>query len=105
MATMVLRKPLNSDRVRMRKDERVEARLNPEQKHRIEYAASLKGTSTSDFMVLSADEAAVRTIQEHETWTLTGQDREIFVNALLNPPAPSERMKAAALRYTQRLEA
>lgn len=90
--------------VRATKAERIEARLNPVQKRRIEYAASLKGTSTSDFMVLSADEAALRTIQEYETWTLNGQDSEAFVNALLNPPAPSERMKAAALRYTQRVE-
>jgi uncharacterized protein (DUF1778 family) len=84
------------------KAERVEARLSPEQKRRIEYAASLKGTSTSDFMVLSADEAAVRMIHDHETWTLTGQDRETFVKALLNPPKPSARMKAAAQRYKKR---
>jgi len=91
--------------VRATKVDRIEARLSPVQKRRIEYAASLKGTSTSDFIVLSADEAALRTIQEHESWTLTGRDREAFVNALLNPPAPSKRMKAAALRYTQRAEA
>jgi len=97
---LAVRKPQNYRRAT--KAERVEARLNPEQKRRIEHAASLKGTSTSDFMVLSADEAAARTIQEHETWTLTGQDREAFVNALLNPPAPSERMKAAAQRYMER---
>jgi uncharacterized protein (DUF1778 family) len=47
-----------------RKIARVEARLNLEQKRRIEYAARLKGTSLSDFMVLSADDAAARTIQE-----------------------------------------
>jgi Resolvase, N terminal domain len=28
-----------------------------------------------------------------------GRDRELFVRALLNPPAPSARMKAAAQRY------
>lgn len=105
MANMARRPVQSGQGRRTKKVERVEARLNPEQKRRIEYAASLKGTSTSDFMVLSADEAAVRTIQEHETWTLTGLDREVFVNALLHPPAPSERMKAAVLRYTQRLEA
>jgi uncharacterized protein (DUF1778 family) len=87
------------------KAERVEARLSPDQKRRIEYAASLKGTSTSDFMVLSADEAAVRTIHDHENWTLTGLDRELFVNALLNPPKPSARMKAAAQRYKERVGA
>ena len=88
-----------------RKVARIEARLNPEQKRRIEYAAGLKGTSLSDFMVRSADDAAARAIQEHEVWVLAGRDREVFVRALLNPPAPSARMKAAAHRYRRRLGA
>ena len=41
-----------------RKIERIEARLKPAQKERIEYAASLTGTSVSDFMVQSAEAAA-----------------------------------------------
>jgi uncharacterized protein (DUF1778 family) len=86
-----------------RKSERFEARLNAEQKYRIEYAASIKGTSLSDFIVGSADAAATRAIQEHEMWTLTGKDREVFVNAFLHPPEPSRRMKAAADRYKERL--
>jgi uncharacterized protein (DUF1778 family) len=90
---------------RSRKVERIEARLNPEQKRRIEYAASLKGTSISDFMVSSADDAAVQTIQQHEVWTVTGRDREAMVEALLHPPAPSARMKAAVRRYRQRVKA
>ncbi len=85
------------------KAERIEARLNVDQKKRIEYAASLKGISLSNFIVGSADEAAIRTIQEHETWVLRGKDREAFVNALLNPPEPSERLKAAVARYKKRI--
>ena len=88
-----------------KKIERVEARLNPEHKRRIEYAASLKGTSISDFMVSSADDAAVRAIEQHEVWTLTGRDREAFVKALLHPPAPSPRMRAAARRYKTHVRA
>jgi len=87
----------------IRKIERIEARLNAEQKRRIEYAASLKGTSISDFMVSSADDAAVQTIQQHEVWTLTDRDRKVFVEALLHPPAPSARMKAAVRRYLRRI--
>jgi uncharacterized protein (DUF1778 family) len=90
---------------RAAKIERIEARLSPEQKRRIEYAASLKGASMSDFIVLSANEEAMRTIQAHESWTLTGKDREAFVNALLNPSEPSARMKAAAQRYNERVRA
>jgi uncharacterized protein (DUF1778 family) len=77
----------------------VEARLNPQQKRRVEYAARLKGTSISDFMVSSADEAAVRTIEEREVWILTNRDREVFVKTLLHPPVPNARMKAAVRRY------
>jgi uncharacterized protein (DUF1778 family) len=36
-------------------------------------------------------------------WTLTGRDREAFVKALLHPPAPSPRMRAAASRYRTRV--
>lgn len=85
-----------------RKVERVEARLKPEQRRRIEHAATLKGTSLSDFIIGSADDAATRTIQEHETWTLTDKDREVFINAFLNPPVPTSRMKAAVARYKKR---
>jgi len=86
-----------------RKIERVEARLNSEQKRRIEYAASLRGTSISDFLVSSADAAAQQAIEEHEVWILSRRDQDIFVRALLHPPAPSRRMKAALRRYNRRI--
>ena len=85
--------------------QRTEARLLPEQKKRIERAAKLKGMSLSDFMVQNADEAAIRTIQQHESWTLQRRDRDLFVNTLLNPPEPSARLQAAAHRYRQRVTA
>ena len=83
--------------------ERTEARLLPEQKKRIERAARLKGLSLSDFIVQHADEAAIKTIQQHTSWTLEDRDRDIFVQALLNPPEPSDYMKAAVIRYRKRL--
>ncbi len=86
-----------------RKIERIEARLQSDQRRRIEHAAALKGTSISDFIVSSADEVARRTIQEHESWTLSGRDSEAFMNALLNPPPPSPRLRAAIRRYKKRV--
>jgi uncharacterized protein (DUF1778 family) len=79
--------------------ERTEARLLPEQKRRIAKAARLKGLSLSDFIVQHADEAAIRTIQMHTRWNLENRDRDAFVAALLNPPKPSARMKAAVKRF------
>jgi uncharacterized protein (DUF1778 family) len=56
--------------LRESKTERLEARLTPEQKKHIVHAARIKGTSVSAFAVLSADDAAVRTIREREVLTL-----------------------------------
>ncbi len=85
------------------KRERLEARLTPEQKRHIERAARIKGTSVSDFVVLSADAAAVRAIREQEALTLNERARQVFADALLNPPAPSRRLVAAARRYKERV--
>lgn len=82
---------------------RTEARLLPDQKKRIERAASIKGVSLSDFIVQHADEAAIRTIQQHESWALEARDRDFFVAALLRPAEPGARLKSAARRYKQRV--
>lgn len=83
--------------------ERTEARLLPEQKKRIELAASIQGVSLSDFIVQNAYEAAIRTIQQHESWKLEAKDRDAFVKALLAPARPSARLKATAKRYRERV--
>jgi len=84
--------------------ERTEARLRPDQKARIERAASLRGLSVSDFMVQHAEEAAIRTIEQYESWALDAQDRDFFIATLLNPPPPSNRLKSAANRYKQQTQ-
>jgi uncharacterized protein (DUF1778 family) len=85
--------------------QRTETRLLPDQKKRIERAASIKGVSLSDFMVQNADEAAIRTIQQQESWTLEAKDRDLFMKALLRPSAPSARLKAAANRFKEKVRA
>ena len=85
--------------------ERIEARVTPEQKKRIERAAVIRGTSVSDFVVLSSAEAALRTIREQEALTLSERDRDVFVQALLNPPPPGKKLLAAAKRYKERMKA
>ncbi|MGC2109372.1 MAG: DUF1778 domain-containing protein [Candidatus Korobacteraceae bacterium] len=84
------------------KKERLEARLTPEQKQHIERAAQIKGTSVSDFVVLSAADAAVRAIREQEVLILNERARKVFAHALLHPPAPGRRLMAAAKRYRER---
>ncbi len=82
---------------------RLEARLLPEQRRRIERAAGHKGLSVSDFVVQAADEAAAKAIEQHEAWVLGEADRNAFMQALLNPREPSDRVKAAIKDYKQRV--
>ncbi len=81
------------------KKERIEARLQPEKKARIQHAADLEGVSLSDFLVSTAYAAAEDVIRQHEVLELTERDSILFVEALLNPPEPNERLRAALQDY------
>ena len=83
--------------------ERLEARITREQKRIIERAAGLRGTSVTDFIVVSAQQAATNTIRDYEMMGLRDAAHEVFVNALLKPPAPNAAAKRAARRYRRRI--
>ena len=85
------------------KMERLEARITREQKRIIERAAELRGTTVTDFVVVSAQQAATETIKDFEMLSLRDEAREVFVKALLNPPAPKATARAAARRYKERM--
>lgn len=85
----------------MPKPERLEARVTREQKQLIERAAELEGRSITDFVVASAQSAARQVIQDHEILKLTARDREVFVQALLNPPKPTDKLRQAVRRYKE----
>lgn len=97
------RQQARNARKRPSKLERLEARITREQKRIIERAARLRGTSVTDFVVVSAQQAATNTIKDHEMMSLRGAAREAFVNALLNPPAPNTAANRAAGRYRRRI--
>ena len=79
--------------------ERLEARITREQKKLFQKAADLQGCTVTDFIVSSAQDAAMRTIQERTIMTLSERDREVFVAALLAPAVPKGRLAKAAERY------
>jgi uncharacterized protein (DUF1778 family) len=81
------------------KTARLEARLTDEQKTLFQHAADLTGRSLTEFVVSSAQEVAARTVREHEVLTLSGHDRQIFLDALLRPNPPNKRLRQAAKRY------
>lgn len=83
--------------------ERLDARVTREEKEMIETAASLRGTSASDFVRMATKEAALNIIREHEVLTLNEEARRVFVEALLHPPKPNQKATAAAQRYRQEI--
>ena len=83
------------------KEERLEARMTPQQKELLQCAADLRGTSLTNFVLMSAKQAAEETIREHNIISLTARDSLVFAEALLNPRAPSAKLRAAFARHTE----
>ena len=82
---------------------RLEARISVEQKTVLQQAAALSGRTLSEFVVASAQEAASRVIQEHETIRLSRAEQIAFVTALLKPAAPNKRLRQAAATYRKQI--
>lgn len=53
----------------------------------------------TDFVVWSAQQAATETIKDFEMLTLSGEAREAFVKAFLNPPELTKAAREAAQAY------
>jgi len=84
---------------------RLEARLAPEALAVIKRAAEIQGRSVSDFVVVAAQEAALRTIEETQIIRLSVEDQRIFADAILDPPAPSPGLQRAADAYRRLVKA
>jgi uncharacterized protein (DUF1778 family) len=80
------------------KRERLEARISPAQKALLLQAAQLQGRSLTDFVVTAAQAAAEETLRAHQIM-LTTRDSALLMEALLNPPPPSEQLRDAFARH------
>lgn len=79
---------------------RFEARLSVEEKEFFEKAAALGGfRSLTEFIVRSAKKRATEIVNRHELVIASKKDGEIFFDALLNPEAPNDKLKAAANKF------
>lgn len=77
------------------KKERLELRVSPSAKQLIQRAMAVSGLTAGDL----AYEGARRVLDEHERMVLTGADSIAFLDALLNPPEPTEELVEAFRRY------
>ena|SRR5437868_4241871 len=81
------------------KKERIELRVASSAKELIQRAMAVSGLTAGDL----AYEGARRVLAEHERMVLSGADRDAFLDALMNPPEPAEKLVAALRRHHQML--
>jgi len=79
--------------------ERIDCRVTTDSKSLFVRAAELAGSSLSAFVIEATRERAIRIINEHESLVLNNEARDVFMNALTNPPAPSDALRAATKKY------
>jgi uncharacterized protein (DUF1778 family) len=79
--------------------ERLEARLTADQKDLFRKAADLRGVTLTDFVVNSAYEAAVKTLETERVIEMSQRDQDAFVRSLLHPGAPNRHLRAAVRRH------
>ncbi|HEX6860165.1 MAG TPA: DUF1778 domain-containing protein [Caulobacteraceae bacterium] len=82
-----------------RSTERMNFRTKPRIKEAIQRAAALSGVDDSVFTMNAAYQSAIETIAAHERTVLQPVDHAVFFAALDNPPAPTEKLRAAFDRH------
>lgn len=85
------------------KDERLVARIHPDDKAVIERAAALEGLSVTSFVVSHARSAAVRAVERHERIRLNDQQSRAFVEGLLASSAKPTVAARKAFRNYRKL--
>ena len=87
------------------KPARLEARITSQQKRLFERAASLRGSTVTDFVVDSAQQAALEAIKDFRVLKLDREDSMTVARLLLNPPAPNVALRKAAASYQKLIAA
>ena len=86
------------------RDSRLEFRLASDEKEIIERAAALSGSNTTDFVRSTMLAAAKEALRMDEVIELGAEGSRVFVEALIDPPEPNERLRALARESGEVLE-
>ena len=82
----------------IRKD-RMNFRLDPQQKNLIERAATTAGQSVTEFAITHLVKEARNVLREQETTVLCDRDRRVFMSMLDADAQPNAALKNAASTY------
>jgi uncharacterized protein (DUF1778 family) len=78
---------------------RLDIRLNPQAKEKIEQAAVVSHQSVTDFVVTSLLRASEEALERQEIIRLTNRDRDLFLAALETNTRPNKALRKAAGRF------
>lgn len=81
------------------KGDRVEFRTSQGERIQFERAASYLGMNLSAFLRMAALEKSAEIVKENNILILSDHDRDLFLNALENPPKPNKNLKKAFAEY------
>jgi uncharacterized protein (DUF1778 family) len=85
--------------------ERLEARLSADLKRLFQLAADMRGVTLSDFVINSAHDVAVQTVEQHNVIHLNREASVQFAAALQRPARSIPRLRAAIIRHHGAAEA
>ena len=80
---------------------RLDLRIPRKQKDYFEQALEIGGfRSLTDFIISAVSEKAEAIMEKHNNWLSSENDRKVFFNALVNPPAPNDKLKQAMKKHS-----
>ena len=81
---------------------RLDVRLNPQVKEKIEQAAVASHQTVTDFVVTSLLRASEDALKRHHAIRLTNRDRDLFLAALDTNARPNRALRSAAERFKRK---
>ena len=85
---------------------RFDTRLPRSQKDLFEKAARIKGfKSLSEFVLNTTQEAAIFIVERHNSVLVSEKEKDVFFDALVNPPKPNKALIQASKSYLKQVAA
>ena len=87
-------------------NDRIDVRISKEQKEFVKYASEIRGfKNLSEFIIFCVNKEANEIILENNLILKSLADKRVFVNALLHPAEPNEKLKRAKANHAKFMDA
>lgn len=87
-------------------NDRIDVRISKEQKEFVKYASEIRGfKNLSEFIIFCVNKEANEIILENNLILKSLADKKVFVEALLNPAEPTEKLKRSKANHAKFMDA